>query len=519
MPRSVESAIQPLVAACEHGMARRTNRCTAVLMLSAAAYLYLNLFAFPKTPLLLGGDQTYFWMDGQRMLYGDQPYRDFFQFTPPGTDLFYFLLFKLFGPHIWVTSFAVLVLGAALTWICFEVASQIMEFELASLAASLFLVFIYGKALNATHHWFSILAVMCAVRVWQRPTIARLMTAGAFLGLASFFTQTRGVAGLVAFSTFLVWKRQQSGSPWRDLARQFVPLLTSFVVTLLVLSARFIEIAGARQLWYDEVTYVRLFMVHGLVSQFMGLPEPLSWAALPRLAPYLFVYVSLPAIYSLMLWKCWRERRNPRCAWGLVTLLTMTGLVLLVEVASSLNWLRLYAVAMPGMILLIWAVGSTKTIRPYAIAIAWIAIGAVAIRQTGARFIAHPLVLDTPGGKTLVSRQTYTKLQSLMEYTKPGRSMFQAAGPGIYIPLQIRNSVFLDAVETNQQTRPEHIERTIHDLEVKEVQFVLWSHRLDDTDQFDRPTENTINPLRDYVRERYVRVQVFADRDELWERK
>src|ERR1700684_2102819 len=127
MPRSVESAIQPLVAACEHGMARRTNRCTAVLMLSAAAYLYLNLFAFPKTPLLLGGDQTYFWMDGQRMLYGDQPYRDFFQFTPPGTDLFYLVMFKLFGPYIWVTNMSVLVLGVALTWICYEVAGEIME--------------------------------------------------------------------------------------------------------------------------------------------------------------------------------------------------------------------------------------------------------------------------------------------------------------------------------------------------------------------------------------------------------
>jgi hypothetical protein len=519
MPRSDDLEIEPVVAT-EHGIARRTNRCNAVLLLlSAVAYLYLNLFSPPATPLLLGGDQTYFWMDGQRMLSGEQPYRDFFQFTPPGTDLFYFLLFKLFGPHIWVTNFAVLVLGVALTWICFDIASGIMERELALLAASLFLVFIYGRALNATHHWFSILAVMCAVRVWQRPTTARLMTAGALLGLASFFTQTRGGAALVAFSIFLVWQRQQSGNPWRDLARQLVLLLTSFAVTLLALSARFIAIAGARLLWYDEVTYVRLFMVHGLVSQFMGLPEPFSWAALPRLAPYLFVYASLPAIYSLMLWKCWRERRNPPCAWSLVTLLTMVGLFLLVEVASSLNWLRLYAVAMPGMILLVWALGRAKTIRPYAIAITWIIISAVAIRQIGVRYLGDRLVLETPGGKTLVSPQTSTKLQSLMKYTKPGQSMFQAAGPGIYLPLQLRNSVFLDAVETNQQTRPEHVERTIQELEVKEVQFVLWSPRLDDTNLFDRRTEKVISPLRNYVRKRYVRVQVFPDRDELWERK
>jgi hypothetical protein len=107
----------------------------------------------------------------------------------------------------------------------------------------------------------------------------------------------------------------------------------------------------------------------------------------------------------------------------------------------------------------------------------------------------------------------------LMKYTKPGQSMFQAAFPGIYLPLQLRNPVFLDAVEMNQQTRPEHVERTIQELEVKEVQFVLWSPRLDDTNLFDRGTEKVISPLRNYVRERYVRVQIFPDRDELWERK
>jgi hypothetical protein len=176
------------------------------LLLIAAAYLYLNLFALPNAPFLLGGDQAYFWMDGQRMLYGDKPYRDFFQFTPPGTDLFYLVMFKLFGPYIWVTNMSVLVLGVALTWICYEVAGEIMEHGPALFSALLFLILIYGKALNGTHHWFSILAVMSAVRIGQSPKAARwtIVAAGALLGVASFFTQTRGVAVLLAFTIFLL---------------------------------------------------------------------------------------------------------------------------------------------------------------------------------------------------------------------------------------------------------------------------------------------------------------------------
>jgi hypothetical protein len=66
-----------------------------------SGYLYLNLFPLPNLPIWLSGDQTFFWMNGQRMLHGERPYLDFFQFTPPGADIFYFALFKAFGPRIW----------------------------------------------------------------------------------------------------------------------------------------------------------------------------------------------------------------------------------------------------------------------------------------------------------------------------------------------------------------------------------------------------------------------------------
>jgi hypothetical protein len=33
-------------------------------MLEVAVYLYLNVFSFPHTPFLLGGDQAYFWNGG-----------------------------------------------------------------------------------------------------------------------------------------------------------------------------------------------------------------------------------------------------------------------------------------------------------------------------------------------------------------------------------------------------------------------------------------------------------------------
>src|SRR5262249_40844860 len=135
----------------------------AGLLASAAAYLYATLFRLPATPILLSGDQLFFWMHGQRMLHGELPYRDFFQFTPPGTDLFYFAAFKTLGRRIWVLDVVVLVLGVALCGVCFEIARKILPSALAALATLLFVALIYSRLLNATHHWFSILAIMIAV--------------------------------------------------------------------------------------------------------------------------------------------------------------------------------------------------------------------------------------------------------------------------------------------------------------------------------------------------------------------
>src|ERR1700747_3361167 len=134
------------------------------LLTGAGIYLYANLFRWPNTPYLLGGDQVFFWTDAQRMLHGERIYQDFFRFTPPGVDFVYLTSFRLFGTRLWVTNAIVLVLGMALCWVCFSVASQLMSRIWAALGALLFLVLIYGPLLNGTHHWFSLLAVRTAVR-------------------------------------------------------------------------------------------------------------------------------------------------------------------------------------------------------------------------------------------------------------------------------------------------------------------------------------------------------------------
>ena len=57
-------------------------------------------------------DQMLFATDGARIVAGQMPYRDYFQFGPPGTDLFYAFLFRHLGLHLWIPNLLMVCLAA-----------------------------------------------------------------------------------------------------------------------------------------------------------------------------------------------------------------------------------------------------------------------------------------------------------------------------------------------------------------------------------------------------------------------
>jgi hypothetical protein len=498
---------------------RRFDKFTPALLVGSTAYLYVNLFAFPSIPFLLGGDQVYFWLNALRMLQGARIYQNFFQFTPPGTDLFYLALFELFGPRLWVPNAAVLVLGVTLCWLCFAISSLLVRRSQAFLAASLFLVLIYGQPLNGTHHWFSVLAVMAAVAILMPArSPGRILVAGVLLGTASFFTQTRGLVAATGVAGFFLWEHFRTPEIWPPLLKRQALLFISFFATLAILSARFSATSGLSQLWYFQVVYVRQYMVSGWTIPSLGLPQTLAWKTLSKLSPFLFVYALLPLVYPLALCKCWQERRNTSPDTQRIVLLALVGLALLTEVALSPNWLRIFCVAMPGIILLLWMLGRTR-FYTYAAGLLWAAVLCLASLQVWSRHHQASLTIELPAGKVAITPQTYEKLAWLTQHTQPGQDFFQAAWPGLYLPLGLRNPVYLDVLETGDQTRPQYVDLTISQLNAKQVRYILWSPRLDAPDSFNPPEAYHLTPFRQYLHNQYRRVWTFSDQDEIWERK
>jgi hypothetical protein len=169
---------------------------------------------------------------------------------------------------------------------------------------------------------------------------------------------------------------------------------------------------------------------------------------------------------------------------------------------------------MPGIILLPWLVDRTARYRGPFVTLLYCGVACLALRQTWARHHQEYVVCDLPAGRAAADPQTCEELLWITRHVKPEDFFFQAAWPGMYVPLGLRNPLFIDAVGTNEQTRPEDVDVAVRQLQEREVRYILWSKRLDL-----RHSGNSLAPLQTYLLNRYALVRVFSSEDELWERK
>jgi hypothetical protein len=496
----------------------------ALLFLAIPAYLFLNLFTLRGVPHHIVSDDGLFVLDGLRMTAGQWIYRDFFQFNAPGIDYVFFFAFKLFGARAWVPNLVTLLIGASLSWLSLHLSRRIMPRSWADLTIGIFVVFVYGRWLDATHHWFSLFLILLAIRVLLTDrSPSRIAVAGALIGVATFFTQTAGAAAWLAFAIALfVYERKSAASRHAMLQKQS-SLFLSAALTWYLLSASTLWHVGWRTLWYFQVTFPQRYELRvdkNPIGVFLrAFPHAISFMQVQNLIFYLILISATPAALCVLFRKRRQNQKAPHADSMPIFLLAAVGLLLMAEAVTRPTQIRLYADVLPSLIVffatLAWALSARPRLSRLLIATLWSATILSAVRQTMFNRATYSEITALPAGKIALQPQDAEELQFLVELTHPGELFFQAYAVQLYFPLGLSSPVYMDYLRMSPLTRPEFLRNAIQALEKNHVRYIILRPVTDSTTN--PAGSHDLDPLYSWVESHYTRIHHFSNNEELWE--
>ena len=495
------------------------------LFLAGFGCLYLDAFILPHTPIYQGDTAPIYLLEATKMLEGQVIYRDFFQFTLPGTQVVYLLLFKWFGVRAWIPSAMWVVLGIGLAWTCVVISKQLLSAASVYLPSLLFLGLGFVSERDPTHHWFSTLAGMAAIAVLMaKRSPSRLAAAGALCGLATLFTQSRGFVAILGFATFLLWECRTRKQGWGWLVKAGMYLVIPFLATILPVTAYvawkvglglFIKCTVVFLMKYWSKNSWGTIYVYGA-----DLPILPLWLEAPALLMWLFIHLLLPFVY---MWFFVHYRRHaiahPEEPWDRPMLIGIVGFFLFLGIAFSPVWFRLISVAPPALILFVWLIMPPAKLPRSLRRLVWagglLALASQSVMvQTGWRGY-----IESPTGRAaLLDPDRYENDRWVLDHTRPGDFYFQADDCDEYFLLGLRNPAEVSFVTATPYSRPEQVQNVIEMLEKHRVRFVMWSAWLD-VPRTPGGDVSVLTTLRAYLRAHYHPVKRFdAPYEEVWER-
>jgi hypothetical protein len=498
-------------------------RLTFLVVALSCIFVYFQVFVLPSTPRVASGDQAIYLHDATRMLNGEIIYRDYDHFTFPGTDVVYAALFKCFGVRAWIPQAMLVVLGTSMVWLIIFVSQKLISGSSAYLPALLFITLPFSSYLDATHHWFSLVATMAALAILlEARTPTRLAWAGALVGIATFFTQSMALL-IVGFAVFLLWERVRTSEAWLELLGKEASLGAGFLATIAACLAYFVWTVGARQIFYYTVTFVAKYYPSDWFNNWRvyltGRPQLHAWATWFDGPAFVLIHLIVPLVYVVFfVVYAVKMRKQPSPVTRRLVLVNIAGLFLFLTIASAPAYSRLYAVSPPALVILVWLLKSFPGGSRALLKAAWVAVFIMLMARPLLMQVRWKAYLDLPTGRTaFYDPLLYEKCKWMSERTHPLDYFF--GDHLLSFTLQLRNAGRIPFLRPTDYTRPEEVADAIEGLDKYHVRFVSWYIGLDrENDAARHPEGNHLAPIRLYLREHYHVAQTFSNGDQIWER-
>jgi hypothetical protein len=281
--------------------------------LALAAFAYL--MALP--PTLNDADESFILYEAKRVLQGQAPYRDFFDFVTPGSFYLYALAYAVGGTSITTARVTTSLLHALSTACTFFLTFYLASTIEAVIAAMLIAVICVPLWNMSSHHWiataFSLAsAVVLLAPRWQQSIRARPAAAGVLAALVLCTHQGRGlwIGGWLGVATALMSAVRGGADRWRRVARELLyaagggAVVCALVLGYAVWRSSIAEMTYATHTWV--VANYQAFNV-GVVN--WANYGPYTSNTLPY--TYLWLLKSVPALLGLeTLWLLWAIQRD-----------------------------------------------------------------------------------------------------------------------------------------------------------------------------------------------------------------
>lgn len=496
---------------------RKTAWPTSAFLLVVVVFLYFFLFELPATPFFGDADQSIFLYEAERMFNGEVMYRDFFEFTLPGTQVFYALLFGVFGVKFWIVSVTTLLLGLATASLMLAISKRILPSPLYFLPATVFIFFGFRWAgLDGSHRMFSPVFILTAIWLLMRGKEPwNLILAGCSLAIASFFTQQRGFVVLAAFMFFLLADNLFTREKRNHLVKSWAAICLSFAVSLTALCLYFVVVAGPEKIFYATIAYPFSYYGYGHPNHFsvyfielqkaFAISKPSDILAL---MPVILYCMLLPFVHLIFMAILVKNRKTlDWSVWCSPVLIALTSFFLTFTTTAP-NIFRLFQVSGPALIVLVWTFyrfgPALETGRR-------IAYGFIAVLMTLGAFQAVRIQtnwdlvhLDLPVGRVaMVASKQADRYQWLRSNTSPGDYFFEVYEPFVYFPLSLKNPTKVGQFWPSEYTRPDQVAEAVYDLGEKRPRYMLWDNGYLHSAGPRISGDNT-GPLADFVEDNYA---------------
>ncbi len=217
----------------------------------------------------LFGDEFNILVQAERVIDGQVPYRDFFQFITPGSIYLSALWLELFGKSIWSIKILSALEGALVFLMVYLLLKNITKSKIVTAIVLLFtLCFCTTFWPFVSHHWISTISALISIYfmtvfIHRRDTIL-LLSSGFFAGITFVVLQNKGGLIFIALLLFMVidyllLSRQSVPDifvRWKNLFKDGAILFAMFLFPFLVLIVYLFRQDALGDFFYDAFVWV-----------------------------------------------------------------------------------------------------------------------------------------------------------------------------------------------------------------------------------------------------------------------